>query len=445
MSALLGALVLASLWQGAVIGLCLLALRPWLSRMSAADRCRAHQLALACLPMATGLSLVLHASPAPSPATLPPGPPWLVAVGWLWVIGAAIGAIRLSVGAAWTRRLRAQAAAAPAWLGERFEALAREMGLSSGPRLGLSDRVPGPCVVGVLRPMVLVPGSALLGLEPEQLELLLRHELAHLRRLDPLTNAIQAAVEVLYFFHPIAWWLSRQIHTDRELATDELAVHTRHDRLTLARALARLAETAPTATSLGSGTGPLMHRIQTLIAPPPSPRRRPRLLPALVVATTCVVSLAFACDGETEDPEVMSERAGPYAEIVGEAADTHQVPEALLWAMIGVESNFNPDAVSPAGAQGLMQLMPATAESLGVEDPLDPRQNVMGGAAYLRLMLDEFDGDLTLAVAAYNAGPRAVAEHMSVPDNGETPDYVARVLADYGRMGGDQDADRAAP
>ncbi len=434
MTALLGALVVASLWQGAVIGACVVLLRPWLSRWSAADRCRMYQLALAAFPMATGLSSYVHTSPSVSVGHAPPTPGWLVVVGWLWFAGALAGLMRLGAGIAWTRWLRASAAEVPAWLQQRLETLAREMDLSFTPAMGLSDRVAGPCVVGVLRPMVLVPGSLLLGLEPEQLELLLRHELAHLRRLDPLTNAIQATIEALYFFHPVAWWLSRQIHVERELATDALAVHDRRDRLTLARALARLAETSPGAHALGSSTGPLMHRIQTLIDPPPSASRRPRLLPALVVAATCIATFAFACDGDPDEAEVLAERAAPYAEIVSDAADEHRVPEALLWAMIGVESDFNPDAVSPSGAQGLMQLMPSTAESVGVEDPLEPRQNVMGGAAYLRRMLDQFDDDLTLAVAAYNAGPRAVAEHMSVPDNGETPQYVARVLADFSRL-----------
>ena len=120
-----------------------------------------------------------------------------------------------------------------------------------------------------------------------------------------------------------------------------------------------------------------------------------------------------------------------YDEYFALAAATYQVPEALLKAMAKVESDFNPNAVSGAGAVGIMQLMPATARNLGVTDPYDPKQNIMGGAKYIQEMLRTFSAypnGLDLALAAYNAGPGAVKRAgYRIPQNGETPAYVEKV------------------
>jgi soluble lytic murein transglycosylase-like protein len=117
--------------------------------------------------------------------------------------------------------------------------------------------------------------------------------------------------------------------------------------------------------------------------------------------------------------------------LVQSNASTWQVDPALVKAVIANESGFDANATSKVGAQGLMQLMPGTATSLGVRDPYDPEQNVAGGTRYLRGLLDRFGGDARLAVAAYNAGPGAVEKYGDVPPYAETRSYVQNVLASY--------------
>ena len=114
-------------------------------------------------------------------------------------------------------------------------------------------------------------------------------------------------------------------------------------------------------------------------------------------------------------------------EIYKEASQTYGVAEELLKAMTKQESNFNSNATSRSGAQGLMQLMPATAASLGVTDAYNPYQNIMGGAKYIRQMLDKYNGNVTLALAAYNAGSGNVDKYGGVPPFAETQNYIAKI------------------
>jgi soluble lytic murein transglycosylase-like protein len=144
--------------------------------------------------------------------------------------------------------------------------------------------------------------------------------------------------------------------------------------------------------------------------------------------------------GRRPDPKQPPEYAG-YDWLISRAAAAYDLDPALVKAVIAAESNFDRRAVSRAGAQGLMQLMPKTAQSVGVSDPLEPTQNVLGGVRYLREMLDRY-GDTTRALAAYNAGPTAVDRHGGVPPFRETQAYVERVL-DYYR-GYHRDFRRAA-
>ncbi|HTW65111.1 MAG TPA: lytic transglycosylase domain-containing protein [Bryobacteraceae bacterium] len=118
--------------------------------------------------------------------------------------------------------------------------------------------------------------------------------------------------------------------------------------------------------------------------------------------------------------------------LVAEAAKAFDVNPLLVDSVIQVESNYNPFAVSPKGAEGLMQLMPATAQRFGVTDSFDPKQNIEAGVRYLKLLQDTFQDD-RLAIAAYNAGEKAVAKYGDVPPYPETIDYVAKVGKKYGQ------------
>jgi len=123
--------------------------------------------------------------------------------------------------------------------------------------------------------------------------------------------------------------------------------------------------------------------------------------------------------------------AGKYDSFIALMGSKYRIDPALIKAVIRAESDWNQAAVSNAGAMGLMQLMPGTAKKMDVENPFDPAQNIEAGARYLRLMLDTFNGDVILALAAYNAGPNAVKKYNGIPPYEETRTYVQRVLKYY--------------
>lgn len=127
----------------------------------------------------------------------------------------------------------------------------------------------------------------------------------------------------------------------------------------------------------------------------------------------------------------VSAKRGTFHDIAEEKALKHNVDPALVKAVIRTESNWNPGAVSRKGALGLMQLMPSTASLMGVGDPFDPEDNIDGGTRYLKYLLEKFNGNLSLALAAYNAGPKRVEKKRMIPSIPETVAYVKKVIAHY--------------
>lgn len=135
---------------------------------------------------------------------------------------------------------------------------------------------------------------------------------------------------------------------------------------------------------------------------------------------------------QKEAPPVTSQKDDiRFGSIIQQAADRHQVEPALVRAIIMAESSYNPRAISKKGAKGLMQLMPKTAESLGVVDSFNPEDNIHGGVAYFRKLMNQFDGNVEFALAAYNAGSRNVRKYQGIPPFKATRYYVKKVLQYY--------------
>ncbi len=139
--------------------------------------------------------------------------------------------------------------------------------------------------------------------------------------------------------------------------------------------------------------------------------------------------------GEILDGEMLNAQPssfkynGEYEDLINEAARKYNLSSTIIKAVMKAESSFNPDVVSKSGAMGLMQLMPGTAQGLGVDNPFNPEQNIDGGVRYLKDMLKEFDGNLEYALAAYNAGPGSVKKYGGVPPFDETQDYVKKIMS----------------
>ena len=150
-------------------------------------------------------------------------------------------------------------------------------------------------------------------------------------------------------------------------------------------------------------------------------------LPAPALIPAAFSSAPVATVTVTVDSYIAVPARRAYDGYIREAARRYRIDAALIRSVLQAESRFNALAVSPSGAQGLMQLMPALVRQLNVQDPFDPRENIMAGARYLRQMLNLHDGDVRLALASYNAGPGNVMKYGDVPPFPETEDYVLKV------------------
>jgi beta-lactamase regulating signal transducer with metallopeptidase domain len=220
--------------------------------------------------------------------------PWLILA---WMLGVAFLTARVFGGLFYTFRLTRFASnlLETGWQ-ERLASLSKQLGLKRPVRLLQSALVQVPTTIGWLRPVILLPASALTGLTPQQLELILAHELSHIRRHDYLVNLFQIAAETLLFYHPAVWWVSRQVRIEREHACDDMAVALFGDPLAYARALTRIERMRrqKVLLAIAADGGKLTARILRLIENPKGQGRSSSPLLALFLAAAFITSLAFA-------------------------------------------------------------------------------------------------------------------------------------------------------
>jgi len=212
---------------------------------------------------------------------------------------------------------------------------------------------------------------------------------------------------------------------EKNLTAESLAVVKGDDRLT---------------ASVFEGIGPPAGRAESSTAAGPHAAARiepadPATAPESVTAPSKAAPDRKPIPAAAPRPKITSDRVlDTYGPAIEEASRKYAVDSTLIYSVIMTESGGNPKAVSPKGAKGLMQLMDATAEQMGVADSLHPHQNIDGGAKYLRQLLNKYDGDLKRTLAAYNAGPGAVDKHRGVPPYAETRRYVDKVMGHLNRI-----------
>jgi beta-lactamase regulating signal transducer with metallopeptidase domain len=247
-------------------------------------------------------------------ATLP-APEWLsnamtVLEAWaipLWSVGVVVFVVRLILVSRYANRLRSEGRAAEAPIVDIISRLASRMGVIRPVRVLISRLAESPSVVGWLRPVILVPAATLLSLSVEQLEAVLAHELAHIRRYDYLINALQALSETLLFYHPAVWWVSSRIRRERELCCDDMAVAVCGDAVGYARALAKLERfrIAAPQLAMSSTGGELLFRIRRLTGM--QHEQASSKVPALLALALAVICLSLSLQRANGQPQAGTE------------------------------------------------------------------------------------------------------------------------------------------
>jgi beta-lactamase regulating signal transducer with metallopeptidase domain/thiol-disulfide isomerase/thioredoxin len=204
--------------------------------------------------------------------------PWFLVI---WIIGVVIQSVRLLIGFVGIHRWRLHLVPLPEWLAQRTASLSKGLGIGCFSRVFMSSSVIQVMAVGYLRPIVLLPAAMVMQMQPEMLEAVIAHELAHIRRFDLWVNLVQRIIETLLFYHPAVWWLSSCLRSERELCCDELAVRATGERLTYASALesvvrAKLITKQPTfAVGLNQDNKPILQRVRHILGFVPTRRNHP--------------------------------------------------------------------------------------------------------------------------------------------------------------------------
>ncbi|MEN8164304.1 MAG: M56 family metallopeptidase [Acidobacteriota bacterium] len=428
------------LWKGLVLWALRLALDPFMPVRAVRLRYAATSVAFFAIPVWWLVALV-QVSQAPAPpllsSALMKGPGTLeILLITIWAAGVCISSLRVAGGMwRWRRTVNRAVEVSADWR-QRFQSLVRRIGLRQRVRLLASNRIDSPCALGWFRPVVLVPASLLTGFNADQLQAILLHELVHVRRLDWLAGILQAFVESLLFHVPFVWLLSARLRSEREACCDDAVVEMIGDRLAYATALVSLEAVLQTPRLAPSANGgSLVSRIRRLADPDHRIRPRASVAFSLIVVTAALsfASIVTVMGDNDPLPSWLPQDVSRWAPLLEAASKSHDLPPALLGLMTLVESGGDPEARSTRGATGLLQVMPATGRSiaeergLGEVDLSDPEVNLDLGAWYLARQLETFDGDLQLALAAYNGGPERARRwsENSEPLSAETTAYVA--------------------
>jgi beta-lactamase regulating signal transducer with metallopeptidase domain len=379
--------LLHSIWQGVLIAALLWMMLFLLRARSANARYLASCVALFGL-FALSLITVWAVYERPGPLGLEiraafwipadPAVSWIAtAKAWsfpLWVTGVALFSLRLLWGYGQISVWRSKGTPGDAAMVGLVAGLAERMGIRRRVDVLISSLADAPGMIGWLRPVLLVPAATISGLTPQQLESILAHELAHIRRHDYLVNIGQMVVETLLFYHPAIWWASSQIRRERELACDDLAVESVGDALSYARALTALEKTRVLAPSMamGSTRGRLMYRVQRLVAPDGRAYRPSKLAGVTVLfllSVTCLflgmswASTQAQATKTVQAPRPVARQAAPRTTPASQASDfLRQELERAKAALEKAEDNLQ----NYSRSNGLLIL----------NDGVDERRNV---------------------------------------------------------------------
>lgn len=442
----IGLAILHLLWQGTAVALGLAFVLRLLARSTANVRYALSCLALAALLIfgittavqSYDVELAAIAAVAPAPAAFAIDSPVLLrgheprravasfltllrphssTIATLWLMGVLLFATRLAVTWTRTRSLAFAGATAVAAEWQRVvDRLANALAINRAIRLAESTAVGVPSVIGFLKPVILVPASSLSGLSARQMELILAHELAHIRRHDFIANMLQSVAEALLFYHPAAWWISHQIRTERENCCDDLAVSTCGNPLEYARALTVLEQLRSTpALVIGANGASLLARVRRLIG-----HREQKLAngwTAIAAAVTFAVIIMIASVPVHADRDEPRPPHPPSTEI-----------EVVAPAPPAPPAKRSPRVVAPPD-------MPQVPDMQMTESPLaalPPPDAAMAIAA--TEIHDEDEGQETASSTSPATGRLTIDELISLRTYGITPQYIEQMRSLFGPL-----------
>lgn len=372
--------------------------------------------------------------------------PWLIL---FWLAGVVCFSLRLIGGWLYTRRLMCHGTRplAAQWQ-QRLRRLCLQLRVSHPVRLVESALVKVPTAIGWLRPVILLPVGALAGLTPQQLEAIIAHELAHIRRHDYLINLLQAVIETLLFYHPAVWWVSRRIRQEREHCCDDLAVAVCGDALTYARALLEMEQlrAATPQLAVAANGGMLMNRIQRLVGAPAPPTNRFTGLVASLIVLTTIVSVGVgaqimlpAFNSENADQQLVSVRereagkSNASADTAGQPVrltQAERAAEALLPALQATSWEVRKAAVERSAQLRVRRAVEPLKQALQ-----DASEQVRKKAAEALGLLKQSSGD-----SAPSAPNQAINQQAVIAENlqalhSSTPMVRAAAACSLGRLG----------